>query len=177
MRAFAILIVSFALAGCATTRPGTSYVAPGITAYDGAVLAADTSNYLRTVYPAANTVLALEAPSVKAGNAVTPELDIALRLAGFAVIENSPEESARQTAAERAAQQRSAALRGDGYAVMDGAAAPAAGVRLRYLVAPLDHGLVLRLQYQGVEASRFYHRNTNGGLVAAAPFTVRETPR
>ena len=145
MRAIAVLIFALMLAGCATTRPGASFVAPEVTAPDSAVLAADTTDYLRTVYPAANTTLALEAPAGKDANALTPALNTALREAGFAVIEvaGNAEE----------------------------------GQRIRYLVSPLDHGVALRLQYQGVEASRFYHRDTNGGLVAAAPFTVRETPR
>lgn len=144
MRAFAILIVALLLAGCATTRPGASFVTPEITAPDSVVLAADTTDYLRTIYPAANTTLALEAPADKAANALTPALNVALRDAGFAVLE----------AAGNAQE----------------------GQRIRYLVSLLDHGVALRLQYQGVEATRFYHRDTNGGLVAAAPFTVRETP-
>ncbi|OHV78536.1 hypothetical protein [Rhizobium sp. LCM 4573] len=48
------------------------------------------------------------------------------------------------------------------------------GVALRYLASPLENGVVLRLQYEGVEASRFYPRTASGALASASPFTVRE---
>ncbi|WP_227650638.1 hypothetical protein [Klebsiella pneumoniae] len=48
-----------------------------------------------------------------------------------------------------------------------------AGVPLRYIASPLDSGVLLRLQYQGIEASRYYPRGSNGQLLPGAPFTVR----
>jgi len=42
------------------------------------------------------------------------------------------------------------------------------------LVSPLDSGVLLRLQYEGVEAARFYPRAASGALTIGAPFTVRE---
>lgn len=53
--------------------------------------------------------------------------------------------------------------------------AAAAGTALRYLVSPFDDGVIVRLQYQHREDARFYARSTDGSLIAASPFTVRET--
>ena len=71
-------------------------------------------------------------------------------------------------------------LRATGYGVVEAPrnpgkdAPPVEGVPLRYLVSPLQAGVLMRLQYRGVEAARFYPRSTDGSLVEAAPFTVRQ---
>ncbi len=65
-----------------------------------------------------------------------------------------------------------AQLRSAGFGVIE--AERGLGVRIRYLVSPLDKGVVLRLQYLTVEAARFYPRGAGGNLLSAAPFTVKE---
>jgi hypothetical protein len=65
-----------------------------------------------------------------------------------------------------------AQLRSAGFGVIE--AERGIGVRIRYLVSPLDKGVVLRLQYLTVEAARFYPRGAGGNLLPAAPFTVKE---
>jgi hypothetical protein len=46
---------------------------------------------------------------------------------------------------------------------------------LRYWVTPVDNGDVVRLSIDDrTEASRFFIRNTQGGLQAGGPFMVRQ---
>jgi hypothetical protein len=135
-----VIALSLLLSACATTRPGMSYVTPGLSLSksDAATLANDTVQYLSGAFPPAKNTLVLDTP--KGDDALTPLLMAQLRSAGFGVIE-----------AERGI-----------------------GVRIRYLVSPLDKGVVLRLQYLTVEAARFYPRGAGGNLLLTAPFTVKE---
>ncbi|HYF90218.1 conjugal transfer protein TrbH [Azospirillum sp.] len=65
-------------------------------------------------------------------------------------------------------------LRRIGFGVADaGQKAPGAHP-LRYLVTPLDAGLLVRLQVDRTTASRLWLRNSAGTLQAGSPFTVRE---
>jgi hypothetical protein len=141
---------SIGLAGCATLpNASMSYVSAKITApSDASVMADDAANYLTGPLPPAKTTLVLDPPQTAQGNVMTPALEAALRSKGYAVTELSrkPSPSARSPQ----------------------------GVKLRYLVTPLDAGVLLRLQYAGVEAARFYPRAANGALSISAPFTVRE---
>jgi len=146
---FAILAAS-ALTGCATL-PGSSmsYVSDKITApSEASVMAYDAAAYLVTVLPPASTTLVLDPPQSTQGNFLTPTLETALRSKGYAVSELNRH--------------------------LSPSAPQPKGVQLRYLVSPLDSGVLLRLQYQGVEAARFYQRATDGALTLGAPFTVRE---
>lgn len=146
---FAILAAS-ALTGCATLPSSSmSYVSSKITVpSDASLMAYDAANYLTTVLPPAQTTLILDPPQATQGNFLTPTLEAALRSKGYAVFElsNTPSPSMQ----------------------------PLKGVQLRYLVSPLDTGVLLRLQYEGVEAARFYPRNKDGVLTDGAAFTVRE---
>ncbi|AWK88612.1 conjugal transfer protein TrbH [Azospirillum thermophilum] len=45
---------------------------------------------------------------------------------------------------------------------------------LRYLVTPLNAGVLVRLQFDRTTASRLWLRNSAGTLQAGSPFTVRE---
>jgi len=66
------------------------------------------------------------------------------------------------------------ALRARGYGVtLVNPQTGAAGMPLRYMASSLDSGVLLRLQYQDIEASRYYPRSSNGQLLLDAPFTVR----
>ncbi|MCC8943106.1 conjugal transfer protein TrbH [Bradyrhizobium sp. Arg68] len=148
MNRFRILIMMalvLALGACATTRPTMSFVAGGLSPADAMVLANDVATHLADSLPPAKSSLVLDPPASRNADVLTPVLLTKLRSAGYGVIEADP---------------RTGAKSGEGTPV-------------RYLVSPLDNGVVLRLQYLGVEATRFYPRSAGGALVAAGPFTVR----
>jgi hypothetical protein len=69
-----------------------------------------------------------------------------------------------------------AALRRRGFAAADDRQALAqAAHHVRYWVAPLDNGDLVRLSIDGrTEASRFFARNGRSGLQAGGPFMVRQ---
>jgi hypothetical protein len=145
----AALLAALALGGCATTpRPSLSHVS-GVSASDAALLANAMAQFLGQQLPRAATTLVLQPPSRdQASNALTPALHSALVQAGFGVQEAAP-----------------------------GTPLPnSGGYALRYLVSPLDAGVLVRLQYHQTEASRWYARNSSGQLQAASPFTVRVAP-
>lgn len=140
------LAAAVLLSACATSRPSMSYVAPEVTPVDAQTLAADTVAYLADPLPPARTTLVLDPPAGAKHDALTGAMLVALRARGY------------------------------GVSVVDPKTGKAAGqgTPLRYLASPLYRGVVLRLQFQGVEASRFYPRTASGKLVPAdAPFTVR----
>lgn len=146
LRVFSMMILVLALAACASTRPTMSYVAGGLSPADATVLATDIADHLADPLPPAKSSVVLDPPASQAADALTPVLLSKLRSTGYGVIVADPKTGAK----------------------------PGAGTPVRYLVSPLDNGVVLRLQYLGVEATRFYPRSAGGALVAAGPFTVRE---
>ncbi|MBD8483925.1 conjugal transfer protein TrbH [Pseudomonas coleopterorum] len=140
------LAAAVLLSACATSRPSMSYVAPEVTAADAQTLAADTVAYLSDPLPPARTTLVLDPPTHAKHDALTVAMLNALRARGYGVSIVDPKTGV-----------------------------PAGqGTPLRYLASPLYSGMVLRLQFQGVEASRFYPRTASGKLVPAdADFMVR----
>lgn len=66
------------------------------------------------------------------------------------------------------------ALRQAGFALADPKAEVPGAHRLRYLVSPMGAGVLLRLQVDQTEASRWFVRDRAGALEAASPFTVRD---
>ena len=69
-----------------------------------------------------------------------------------------------------------AALRRCGFTVGDGRR-PLAGTthRLRYLVTPLDNGVLARLTIDGtIEGAQFFVRSRGGSLQPGGPFTVTQ---
>lgn len=146
IRAFLLVLVAALLSACASMPRDVSFVAPEITPADSATLAADTAQHLATALPPARTTLLLQPAKT---DVLTAALLRQLIDQGFGVIEADPLAKGEQSA-------------------------PSDAVSLRYLASPLDAGVVLRLQYQGIEASRYYPRAADGSLVTAAPFTVRE---
>ncbi len=48
---------------------------------------------------------------------------------------------------------------------------------LRYAVTQLDEGIILRMKYQGKEASQFYPRRQGGTLALNNVYTVREAAK
>lgn len=147
MKTRSVLTFCAALGGCTILPVGatSSYMAPIVTSADRHVIAADASAHLATILPPARTTILLQ-PSVDE-SAVDPFVT-GLREAGFGVIED--------------VQRRRVA------------APPPQGTKLRYIVAPFETGIVLRLQYQRREDARFYDRAADGSLIVASPFTVRE---
>lgn len=138
------LAFALLLSACATTRPTMSYVSPELTDNDAAVLAGDTARHLADRLPPAKSTVVLDPPAGQS-DVMTAALLAKLREAGYGVVEADRQAGPKQ---------------GEGTPV-------------RYLVSPLENGVVLRLQYLGIEASRFYPRTANGALLSSGPFTVR----
>lgn len=122
-----------------------SYVEPSVSAIDAQTLAGDVVTYLADSLPPARTTLVLNPPAAndKDQDALTEFMLSALSEWGYGILLFDPKTGAGM------------------------------GVPLRYLVSPLDSGVLLRLQYQGGEVSRYYPRDTNGQLLPVVPFTVR----
>ena len=142
---FALPCLRRPLAACAL-GPGSSYVAQLQQPADAEVLADGMADFVAMRFPAASSTVVLDpTPSDQAGNALTPAFAAALRRRGFAVAE-------------------------------DGQPVPAGVHHIRYLVTPLDNGDLVRLTIDdSTEGSRFFVRNTAGGLQAGGPFTVTQT--
>lgn len=141
-RFFLLLAVPTSLAACALD-PGGSYVSRIGTPADAQVLAASMARFVAAKLPAASSTIMLEpTPSGQASNPLTPAFTAALRDRGFAIANRDQ--------------------------------AGTAGVhRVRYLVTPLGHGDLVRVSIDGeTRASRFFVRNSAGGLQAGGPLTV-----
>lgn len=139
------LAAALLLSACATSRPSMSYVSPEISAGDAQILAAASVQYLADPLPPARTTLVLDPPSSGKHDALTAAMLNSLRARGYGVSVADPKTGV----------------------------AAGQGVPLRYLASPAFSGVVLRLQFQGVEATSFYPRTAAGKLSAGAPFTVR----
>jgi hypothetical protein len=138
------LLASASLISCAI-GPDSSYVGELSAPGDAQILAASMAEFVSTQFPAGSSTIALDpTPADQAGNALTPAFAAALRRRGFAIADN-------------------------------GQAATPARHRLRYWVTPLDNGDLVRLSIDDrTEASRFFVRNSRGGLQAGGPFMVRQ---
>jgi hypothetical protein len=138
------ILAAVSLAAC-TIGPNTSYVAPLQQSEDAQVLADGMVEFIAMRLSAVSTTLILDpTPTDQAGNAMTPAFAAALRSHGFAVA----------------------------------AAGQAFGTnahRIRYLVTPLDNGDLVRVTIDSIaQGSRFFVRNTAGGLQAGGPYTVTQ---
>ena len=122
-----------------------SYVSQVDTPADAQVLAAGMVVFVAAQLPAASSTVVLDpTPSDQADNALTPAFVAALRDRGFAVAD-------------------------------EGQASASGTHHIRYLVTPLDNGDLVRLSIDdGAQASRFFVRNSAGGLQAGGPFMVRQ---
>lgn len=150
MRFLLPALAALALSACATSRPSMSYVASEVTASDASTLVADAVDFLADSLPPAKTTLLLDPPAVRQGtvpDVLTPAMTDRLRARGYGV----------------------AVVADDRPAAPDKRATP-----LRYLVSPLDNGIVLRLQFNGQEATKLYPRTTAGTLLTSGPFLLRE---
>lgn len=148
-----ILTLSFSvlLTACATSSRTTIYVASEVTAADAETLASDIVKHLAVQLAPAKTTLVLDAP--ESNNTKKEQADLLTPV----LLEKLQS-------------------RGYGVAVIDqeNLTANQTGITLRYLISPLENGLVVRLQYAQKEATRFYPRNTTGVLVPGGSFTVRD---
>ena len=124
---------------------GGSYVGGVSGPGDAQVLAYGMAEFVAQELPAASTTLVLDPiPAYQAENALTPALASALRSQGFAI-----------------AGENGAGIRGVRH--------------LRYWVTPLDGGELVRIAIDDrTQGSRFFVRNTAGGLQAGGPFMVRQ---
>jgi len=144
-----VLLPCLVLAACARSpRPAMSYVSSKVTSAEINTLVTDATNYLYGSLPPAQTTVLLAPTKSRTATALSTALAEQLRATGYGVIESDTGE--RINAAHV--------------------------VPLRYLVSRVDDGIVLHLQYHDIEASRFYPRTADGGLMLLAPFTVRRTP-
>ena len=146
------LVCALFLSACAApSRPSSSYVDQAINAADAKTLADDAAAYLSGSLPPAKTMLLIDPPSSRnATDVLTPAMQVALREKGYGVLVLSPESHYTKETSE-----------------------PLAGTAFRYLASPLETGVLLRLQFSGTEASRFYQRNRDGALLPNLfPFTV-----
>lgn len=148
-----VWIFTILLAGCSTMGPTTSYVSPDISASDAAALAVDAVKHLAGPLAPAHTTIVLDPPASTHGKDVmTRAMVEQLRAKGYGVVQIKKR------------------VRGKPVA-------PIKGVLVRYVVSPAQAGagVLLRLQYQGGEAARFYPRKDGALSVAdATPFTVRQ---
>lgn len=155
LRFAAPVALALTLAACATSRPGSSYVAQEISAADAQVMAGDTVAFLADPFPPARTTLVLHPPKANPGHpdTLTPVLIERLRERGYGITTVGTKEEGQDAQA-------------------------GAGEALRYLATPMAtataSGVVLRLQYLNQEATRFYLRNADGTLSYGSPFSVRE---
>lgn len=138
------LVVALGLAGCAGVVDA-SYVGPLAAPADAAVLASGITEFMAARLSPATTTLALDPlASDQTSNALTPALTASLRKRGFATVEA-------------------------------GGAAPPGARHVRYWITPMGTGNLVRLTIDGgaIEGSRFFIRNSKGGLQAGGPFTVK----
>ena len=138
------LLASASLNSCAI-GPDSSYVGELSAPGDAQILATGMAEFVSTQLPAGSSTIALNpTPADQAGNALTPAFTTALRRRGFAIADN-------------------------------GQPATPAARHLRYWVTPLENGDMVRLSIDDrTEASRFFVRNSHGGLQAGGPFMVRQ---
>lgn len=122
--------------------PDTSYVSSLSAPADASVIAAGIASFMQTQLPAASTTL---------------------------ILDPTPSDQASNVLTPALA----SSLRQKGFGVVQGTA-PAGTHTLRYWVTALDaSGELVRLRIDGrKEASRFFVRNTVGGLQSGGPFTV-----
>ncbi|MCD2514663.1 conjugal transfer protein TrbH [Comamonas endophytica] len=154
------LFISFSaalfLSACAAPlRSSSSYVDSNINAADAITLANDAAVYLSKSLSPAKTMLVIDPPPTRnVADELTPAMQTALREKGYGVLILSTKNPEKKEKAD-----------------------PPAGTALRYLASPLETGVLLRLQFQGIEASRFYQRNKDGALLPNGfPFTVGGGP-
>jgi len=144
------VLSSLVLSACASSpRPTVSWADSNITADEIALLSSDITRYLASAVPPAQSTLAVAPVKSRRGRELNAHLLESLRAAGYGVIEVEKGER------------------------------PDAGVHaipVRYLLSRVNDGIVLHVQYQRFEASRFYPRASDGSLIQTTAFTLRELP-
>jgi hypothetical protein len=139
-----IALAAVLASGGCAVAPPGASYVAGVTPADAALLASDIADLIGRRLPAASSTL-------------TPEL---------------PPESQAGNALTPALRAR---LAGAGFAIADPRTQKVPGAHsLRYLVTPLDGGMLVRLEVDRSAASRWYVRSSAGTLQPGSPFTVRE---
>lgn len=142
---FPLSLLAAALSAACATGMDASYVGRLAGPGDAHALAAGMADFVSMELPAASSTVALDP---------------------------TPPEQANNALTPAFA----ATLRAHGFAVADatGHAGPSAH-HVRYWVAPLDNGDLVRLSIDGrTEGARFFVRNAYGALQGGGPFTVRQ---
>lgn len=141
---FIPLVAVSILSACTTMRPSMSYVAPGLNAQDAEIIASDSVAYLARTLPPAKTTIIIDP---KRSDILTKTMQEKLASRGFGVVELKNVKSIEEVAQ---------------------------GTLLRYISTPIEYGYALRLQYNNIEATRYYPRTTAGNITPVAPFVTRE---
>lgn len=147
-RPIILLVTALLLTACAASRSNLSYIESSVTADDAQTLARDIVDFLTDSLPPARTTIVLYPPNTKEKD--TQDVLTAALLPALSD-------------------------RGYGVMLIDSSAdtADSTGIPLRYLVSSFNGGLLLRLQYQGNEVSRYYSKDSNAQLFSGVPYTVR----
>lgn len=141
---FIPLLAVSILSACTTMRPSMSYVAPGLNVQDAEIIASDSVAYLARNLPPAKTTIIID-PSHS--DILTITMQEKLASSGFGVVELKNIKNPDDIAQ---------------------------GTLLRYISTPIEYGYALRLQYNNIEATRYYPRTTAGNITPVAPFVTRE---
>lgn len=158
LRSF-IIFICVIIDGCATYRDSMSYIEPQLSNEDIQFIVNDMVSFLADPLPPARTTLIVDLPIVISDSSNS---------------EQSTIESSQYN--ENLNDELVNALRERGYGVVIADAetgkSDIQGTPLRYLASQLDNGVVLRLQYPGHIASRFYKR-IDGKLRKESPFALK----
>ena len=137
-------MAALGLSACATmSTPSSSYVGGSMSNADADVIAAAITSFVQAHVPAASSTVAIDPATVAIGGGLTSPLP------GLVTSD----------------------LRKAGY----GVAAPGVTVpgthTVRYLVSPLDGGLLLRVTVDQAQGSQVFGTTAQGMLAAASPIT------
>jgi type IV secretion system protein TrbH len=144
-------------------RPVRSIALAAVLALGGCAAAQPGVSYVTEVTPADAAVLASDMADL---------IGRRLPAASSTLMPEPPPESQAGNALTPALR---AALAGAGFTLAEPRTQTVPGAHsLRYLVTPLDGGVLVRLEVDRSAASRWYVRNSAGALQPGSPFTVRE---
>ena len=117
-----------------------------VTNKDAQLLASEAANQLATDLPPARTTIAIYPTSTTFAKEITTQL----RAKGFAVAVPESNHFLRKHKKHSLT-----------------------AIPVHFLLSPFFSGVLLRMQYQGREVTRFYNRTDTGVLVSTSPATVR----
>ena len=138
------LVAALGLSACATIpAPSSSYVGGSMSDADAGVIAEAITSFVQTHVPAASSTVTVDPATVAIGGGLKSPLP------GLVTSD----------------------LRKAGYGVAaPGVTVPGAHT-VRYLVSPLDGGLLLRVTVDQIQGSQVFETTAQGMLAAASPVT------